>query len=290
MKNTLNTTWRHIRRSPYQAMAAILTMTSTFFVVMVFALIFLGSTILLSHLESLPQVTAFFKDEAKQADIDSLRQKIEGTGLAASIKFVSKDDALKIWQDKNKTDPLLLELVTADVLPASLEVSAKQVQDLGSIADMLKSSSAVDEVDLARDVVSKLANFVVGTRFTTTILSVFLFISLVFTTLFIISLRVFVHKEEIETMRLLGAGRWKIFWPFLLEGIFYAAVSAVIAGVFTYIATPFIVGLYKDVLKDVITLPVPITFHLIVIGAGIILGVFASFIGGLIAVNRYIKV
>src|SRR5581483_9801159 len=135
MKNTISTTWRHIRRSPYQAMAAIVTMMSTFFVVMVFALIFLGSTVLLTHLESLPQVTAFFKDEAKQSDVDSLKQKVQATGQVAAIKFVSKSDALKIYQEQHKNDKLLLELVTADILPASLEVSATKVQDLPSLAE-----------------------------------------------------------------------------------------------------------------------------------------------------------
>src|SRR5438094_497976 len=104
MKNIVNTTWRHIRRSPYQAFAAIVTMTSTFLVVMTFALIFLSSTLLLSHLESLPQVTAFFKDEAKQEEIATLKQEVENTGKTASIKFVSKEEALKIYQEQHKDD------------------------------------------------------------------------------------------------------------------------------------------------------------------------------------------
>lgn len=265
-------------------------MASTFFVVMVFALIFLGSTILLSHLESLPQVTAFFKDEAKQEEIDNLKQKLEATGKTASIKFVSKEDALKIYQEQNKNDKLLLELVTANILPASLEVSAIKASDLSELANILESQDFVEEVVFARDVVDKLTKFTQGTRVITTVLLTLLFISLVLTTLFIISLRVFVHKEEIETMRLLGAGRWKIFWPFLLEGIFYGAVSAVFSGIISYFAIPPIVSFYKDVFLGVLTLPVPINVHLIVVGSGILLGIVASFIGGLIAVNRYIKV
>lgn len=285
-----NTTWRHIRRSPYQAIAAIITMTSTFFVVMVFALIFLGSTVLLSHLESLPQVTAFFKDEAKQADIDNLKHTIDATGKTASIKFISKDDALKIFQEGNKDDKLLLELVTSDFLPASLEVSANKVADLNSLADIMKSDKSVEEVIFAQDAVDKLTKFIAGTRIITAVLSILLFVTLSFTTLFIISLRVYVHKEEIETMRLLGAGRWGIFWPFLLEGIFYGCVSAVFSGIVTYFATPYVASFYQDVFLGVLRLPIPITIHLAVVLSGIILGIIASFIGGLIAVNRYIKV
>lgn len=290
MKNTLNTTWRHIRRFPYQACAAIVTMTSTFFVVMVFVLIFLGSTILLSHLESLPQVTAFFKDEAKQEDIGELKKKLEATGKTASIRFISKEEALKIYQEQNKEDKLLLELVTADILPASLEVSAIKAADLPELAKLMEAQEAVEKVIFARDVVDKLTKFIAGTRIITTGLAILLFVTLAFTTLFIISLRVFVHKEEIETMRLLGAGRWKIFWPFLLEGIFYGIVSASVSGIVSYFVTPFIASFYQDVFLGVLTLPIPLTTHLFVVAGGIVLGVIASFIGGLIAVNRYIKV
>ena len=290
MKNMLNTTWRHIRRSPYQAFVAIVTMTSTFFVVMVFALIFLGSTILLSHLESLPQVTGFFRDEAKQDQIDALKQSLEATGKTASIRFISKEEALEIYRQQHKNDKLLLELVTAEILPASLEVSALKVVDLLPLSEILTASEAIEEVVFAREVVDKLTKFIVGTRIITTILSILLFVSLAFTTLFIISLRVFVHKEEIETMRLLGAGRWKIFWPFLLEGILYGIVSATFSGIVAYFVTPYIASFYQDVFLGVLSLPIPITTHLVVVACGITLGIIASFIGGFIAVNRYIKV
>ncbi len=290
MKSAVNVTWRHIRRSPYQALSAIITMTSTFLVVIMFALIFLGSTLLLSHLESLPQVTAFFKDEAKQENIGALKQQLEASGKAASFKFVSKDEALKIYREQNKNDKLLLELVTAEILPASLEVSALKVGDLPQLAEIMKASSAVEDVVFARDVVDKLAKFIEGTRVITTALAILLFISLVFTTLFIISLRVFVHKDEIETMRLLGAGRWKIFWPFLLEGIFYGVFSATFSGIAAFFTTPLVASFYQDIFLGVLTLPIPVAIYLIVVGSGILLGILASFIGGYIAVNRYIKV
>lgn len=290
MKSTLNATWRHIRRSPYQALAAIVTMTSTFFVVMMFALILLGSTLLLGHLESLPQVTAFFKDEAKQEDIDSLQKQLESTGKVASVTFVSKEEALKIFQGQHKDDPLTLELVTANYLPASLEVSAMKASDLEELANLMHKSDAVDDVSFAKEAVDKMVKFIEGTRIITIVLSTLLFITLSFTTLFVITLRVFVHKEEIETMRLLGASRWRIFWPFLLEGVFYAIVSASVSGIIAYVVTPTLASFYQDVFLGVFSLPIPIAVHLIVLGGGIILGIFASLMGGLIAVNRYIRV
>ena len=115
------TTWKNIRRSPYQAMAAILVMTLTFLAISFFTFLLVGSSKVINYFESKPQVTAFFRNDASQSDINKLENQLQTTGKIASIKFVSQDEALKIYREQNKNDPLLLDLVTADVLPLRLK-------------------------------------------------------------------------------------------------------------------------------------------------------------------------
>src|SRR5258708_29429629 len=141
-----DTMWNHIRRSPYQALAAILIMMLTFLAVSVFTILIIGSSKVITYFESKPQVTAFFKDDAKQDAIDSLKNDLTATGKVSSMKFVSKQQALQIYREQNKNDPLLLELVTADVLPASLEISANNLQDLPAISQSLNGNAIVQEV------------------------------------------------------------------------------------------------------------------------------------------------
>src|SRR5437016_5931427 len=107
----VKTSWKHIRRNPYQALAAICIMTLTFLAISVFAFIVFGSSVVIQYFESRPQVTAFFKDEAQQSDIDSLKQSIQQTGTVAKMHYISKQEALQRYKDQNKKDPLLLELV-----------------------------------------------------------------------------------------------------------------------------------------------------------------------------------
>ena len=120
---TVHTMWRNVRRSPYQALAAILIMSLTFLIVSFFIFVLFGSARVIDYFESKPQVAAFFKDEARQAEIDALKLAMESDEKVASVRFVSKQDALKIYREQNKNDPLLLDLVTADILPASLYIS-----------------------------------------------------------------------------------------------------------------------------------------------------------------------
>ncbi len=140
--SNFKTTWQHIRRAPYQALAAIAVMTLNLFITCIFFTTAFSFEQVLRFFESRPQVTAFFKDEAKSEEIEAVKEKLLATGKVSSVKFVSKEEALAIYREQNKSEPLLLEMVTANMLPASLEVSTDKLSSLSesAISITLKSS------------------------------------------------------------------------------------------------------------------------------------------------------
>ena len=73
-------------------------------------------------LKNSPAVTVFLKSTATQEDINSLMENIKQMDGVKDVKFISKDEALRRYKEKNKNDELLLELVTADILPESIEI------------------------------------------------------------------------------------------------------------------------------------------------------------------------
>ncbi|MCX6726028.1 MAG: permease-like cell division protein FtsX [Candidatus Shapirobacteria bacterium] len=127
MKQHWRTTWTHMRRSPYQSLAAVLIMFLTFFISTVFVLTAGGFQIVLHYFETRPQVTAFLKDETTSSQIDFLQAELAQTGKVKETKYISKEEALVIYKEQNKNDPLLLEMVTASILPASIEVSTNDL-------------------------------------------------------------------------------------------------------------------------------------------------------------------
>ena len=151
-----NTVLKHIRRSPYQSLAAIFITAVTFFIVSVFALVVLGAYSMLGYFESRPQVTAFFKDDFAIANVESMKSDISNAVSVDAVRYISKDDALEIYKKQNSDNPLLLEMVTADILPASLEVSAKNVKDLETIAGIMQKNASVEEVVFQKDVIDTL--------------------------------------------------------------------------------------------------------------------------------------
>src|SRR5690606_29616825 len=109
-----------------------------------------------------PQVTAFFNDDVAEADIMSVKQSLESKPYVASVTYVSKEEALRIYQEQNREDPLLLEMVSAEILPASLEVSAAAIDSLQQVKSDLESSPGVEEVAFQQDVVDALKRWSQG--------------------------------------------------------------------------------------------------------------------------------
>ncbi len=285
----LSTTWRNIRRSPYQAVAAIFVMMLTFLAFSIFALIIFGSTRIVDYFESKPQVTAFFRDEAKQTDIEELGNSLKESGLISEVKFISKEEALRIYKEQNKDDPLLLDLVTAEILPASLEIATYNIEDLALVSETLKKSTIVQEVVFQKDVVSTLSSWTSALRKIGLAVVVILSMVSVFIMVTIIGIKISQKKSDIETMRLIGAGSWYIRWPFILEGVFYGLIGALIGWLISIGALFYVTPYLSSFLKGIPVLPISPIFLLELLAAeavvAIILGAFSSYL----AVLRYLK-
>lgn len=283
------TMWSHIRRSPYQAMAAILIMLLTFLAVSVFTILVVGSSGIISYFESKPEVTAFFKNDAKQSQIDSLEKALKATGAVASMKFISKNDALKIYQQQNKNDPLLLELVTADVLPASLEISAVNLDQLSQLSAYLQKDPSVQEVVYQKDVVSALTAWTNAIRIIGVLLIALLSVVSVFIMSIIVGMKISHKKEEIEIMQLIGATKWYISNPFILEGIFYGLVGAffgwAVSSAILLATTP----LLETFLRGIPVVPAPWWFYVGMLAGELVFAVVLGIVSSILAVMRYIK-
>ncbi len=285
----LKTVKKYIRRSPYQAIAAVLMMTLTFFAISVFSILTIFSIKFINYFETRPQLTAFFKDEAKSSDIDALKKKLNDTGKVSSIRFISKQEALKIYREQNKNDPILLDLVTADILPASLEIQATRAEYLSDLSKIVKASPNVEEVVFQKDVIDTLIAWTSAVKkIGVGIIAVLLLVS-TFVIVTIIGIKITIRREEIEIMRLLGATNWFIRMPFILEGMFYGFVGSflgsILAVIVLLLTSPFLESFFKNV-------PIFPISYVLLLGVISIEIIFASILGAVasfMAVLRYLK-
>lgn len=289
MGTVLRNTGKNIRRSPYQSIAAILLLIVTLFVAQAFALIVFGFHEILAYFETQPQVTAFFTNEASASAILAIKTELEQENFVESVRYVSKEEALGIYREQNKQDPLLLEMVSAEILPASLEVSARTIEALPLIKQRISGSPNIEEVVYQQDVVEKLEKWSRAIQFTGISIVGLLTFASVLVLIVIISLKVASKRHEIATMRLLGASSWYIRGPFIVEGAFYGFIAAFIAWIVLLLGALYaksIVLAFLDTIPTTVTeLPTLTAIGLLAMVAGSTLGMLAS----LVAVKRFYR-
>ncbi len=252
----------------------------------------------MQYFESKPQITVFFTNKATSKDADALKKTLESTGKVASVKFVSKEDALAIYRDQNKSDPLLLEMVTADILPASLEVSAVDPNFLHELEPVIKQAQGVEEVVFQKDVVDTLLKWTNAIRLVGSVLVGLLALDSILIVMTVIGMKIAIKKEEIEILTLVGASPWYVRLPFILEGGLYGAIGAffswiIVSGLVVWLRPvilgflgiiPFIQNLLINPLSGIFLLSL-VAFLALLGSIGFALGSLGSFV----ALGRYLK-
>lgn len=294
--------FKSIKRTPYQSLASFLILFFTLFMTLFFFHLISFLYGALSYVETKPQVTVYFKTQTPENEIFKIKETISASGKSSSIKYVSKETALKIYRGLNKDNPLLLEMVSADILPASLEIYAKKPSYLSEIAEFIKKQKGVDEVDFQKNIVDKLLSLTNIFRkislFIFGLLIAVSFITLMTATAFKIASK----KEELELLRLLGASRFYVRKPFLLEGGFFGLISAVSAcsvfyGIFFSLQSAmsgYLIGMQKFSFYNLekynlYVWPPSLQFIILSYILIIFFGMIIGFIGNFLATSKYIK-
>lgn len=287
--NSFSAALSSIRRSPYQAMAAIMVSTVTFAVIFALSYFMIGAQKILNYYETRPQIIAFFEIEASDEDIQKTKSLMESKPYVTEVKLTSKQDALNLYSQEYQNSPMLLELVTADILPVSIEVSATDIGSLAQIRTDLEQAPGVEDVQFQEKVVETLRSWtntarVVGVS-TALILA---FLSFLVITV-IVGMRVSMQKRKISIMRLIGATRWYVKRPFMAEGMMYGFIGSLLGwaaatGVVFYLAPNI-----KEFVTDISLFPVPLEFLGIQLGIGLLAGIFLGCFAGLAAGQRLIR-
>jgi len=215
--------------------------------VMVVALIMITLTLVLnitarnaiSELSKNLKVSVYLKDDAPQSQINKMRQEFYTNPYVADVQYISKDQAQEKFVNSFQKDQKLLEglaLIGGNALPASIDVSVRdlsQIQDVGNIAKQSKYKNIVDSVSLgktdARKTIDRAAaaqRYITMASLVAAIIFGVVSMLIIFNT---IRMAIFSRGEEIKIMKLIGATPGYIRGPFLIEAGLYGVVAGVIA-------------------------------------------------------------
>jgi len=285
MTKSLKNLFANIKREKLMALTNITVMTITFLILGVFiSLVFLTQTAI-KHLEEQAQVTIFFKDDFSEQNILSMKQKVESDKRVAAVNYVSKNDALKIFMEINKSEPILLESISANILPASLEIKAKNISTLKNLAEEYSKTDGVEEIKYFKDVIDKFSYmtkiiYVAGSS----LLAVFLIVSF---SVILITIRLTIQSKgtELEILKLVGATDSYVKTPLIYQGVFFGLISAVISSSFLFLL--FFILQFSGVLSP--TAPSFLVFPLLLTVILTLAGFALGYLGSITAVKKYLN-
>jgi cell division transport system permease protein len=284
-----STALTNVRRSPYQTLAVMLLVSITFFVGYVFSLFLYSAEQVLRYFETRPQVTAFFEINTEQASIDQLAQIMQEKSYVNGVKVISKEDALKIYQEDNKDDPLQLELVTADILPASIEVSSKDVDSLAQIRQDLEGAEHIEEVVYQKDVIEQLQSWTRSIRMVGIGSVIILALTSLLLIIIVTGLKVVSRRRTIQIMRIIGASRWYVRAPFVYEGMLYGMCGSLFGWAGMYLGLMYATPWLRNFLGSVPLFPLPLQFFAVQAGIGTLIGILLGMLASSFATQRMMR-
>ncbi len=249
-KRVLISGGKSFRRGGAVSAATVLIMTVTLAIIS--SLIFLSAllTFTLTTIKEKVDVSVYFVTTASEADILAVKSQLEKLPQVANVSYTSAEETLLAFRERHANDQLTLQALDelgGNPLDASLEIRAKDPSEYESIVKFLEASptlstggaSIVDRINYAqnKDVIDRLSLAIRATReigFAVVILFAIASILIAFAT---IRLAIYVAKDEVAVMRLVGASNAYIQGPFIVTGIITGVTAAAIVLVLLYPAT-----------------------------------------------------
>lgn len=289
-----------MRRSPFQALAAIFILGITFFVVTIISVLVHSSSEVLKYFETRPQIIVFLKEEAPIEEITKLQEKFKGDSRIVNLTYVSREDAFEIYKEATADNPLLSELVSPSIFPASLEFSVSDLSFADSVISEVENEDVVEQVGFTatigfgkesiQGVVERLEEIIFYVRVGGGVFALLLVGTSFLVLLVIIGMRMTARRKEIEILDLIGATRAFIRSPIIIEALLYVTIGVMLgwasALVLVLYASPGVIAYFGEIPvlpRDTVSLMS--LFGIILLGE-LILGSALGILGSVFAVSR----
>ena len=232
----------------------------------------------------------YLRDGADGTDIKALQDRLLRDPRVASVVYVTKGEALQRAQHIPGL-PQLADSTESNPFPASLDVQVKAIDDVAAIDASVRDDLAVDPVyptSYDRGAYQRIQALLFGVAVAGFAFLVMLGFVAITVTVNSIKAAIHARRDEIRIMQLVGAPRWMVRGPFVIEGAITGAVAGVVAGMVTFgLATAGITGATAAFSRFApgVTFTVVALAALIVLLTGLALGAGSS----LISVRRHME-
>lgn len=232
---------RAIRKNVAPTTAAVVTTVLTAILIGVLVPIFQTTQSKSADVREQLELRVFLFDDATKGEVASLQKQIEAVPDVSEVTYLSKADALAEFKgDYGQENREVLKELKGNPLPANFIVKPTDAAQLASVREAMQApggsgasptwiSPIIKDVDDRQATADKIEEVTGALKLVLTVITVLLIGASLLLIGNTIRLSIYTRRREIEVMRLVGATRWFIRWPFMIEGVLVGMLGGAIA-------------------------------------------------------------
>lgn len=213
----------------------------------------------IANLKNKIDVSIYFTPEAEENSILTIQRRLEQQENVKQVEYISREKALAMFKTRHQDDPTInqaLRELNDNPLSASLNIKADNPSDYSGIVSFLEKQESwqpvIEKTTYRQNqlVIERLGNIVNTAEKFGFGLTFFLSIAAILVTFNTISLAIYSNREELGVMRLMGSPNNFIVGPYVVTGIIYSIIAAVLSMVIIWPIVGFISPYLKFFISD----------------------------------------
>ncbi len=282
--------FRNIRSNSLMSLASVGVLMSCLIMIGVAFLLIVNIDNMLGDVSQENVIMLFIEDDATDDEIVEMGRQIRAMKNIKAAEFVPKEEAFPEVMESIGSASTLFEGMESDLLPDAYEITVVDMTKYDESVKALEKLDNVIQLRHNREFAKQLTNI----RTTAGYASIAVIAMLLVVSLFIISntvrVTMFNRRLEIKIMKSVGATKWFIRWPFIVEGIVLGIIAGVISLGIVFVIYHFVSDAVAEMSGIFAVTPVPFKDHvLVMLAAFVATGVITGAFGSIVSMNKYLK-
>lgn len=272
------------KRAKLSMFAAIFTICVSLLLLSFFTILILNANNVVESIREKVEMEAFLADHLTVKQIDEIRAKLEMVVGVREVRYVSKEEAAKIFHEEFGED--IHRILDFNPLPASFKIFLKDgyktSKEAAEVYDRVRGIRGIEEVIYRKQLLEMIDQHAILFVWISFGVGVFITLSSIILVANTIRLAIYAKRKIIQSMKLIGATRSFIRLPFLLEGLIQGLIggllaAAILSAIFTLLQQ------WLMTLSEFVQ--VQQYYYAIIVAVGCALGL----LGSMISIRRFIS-
>lgn len=292
LKNIIKHGFQGVWRNRGMGLASISSITAVLIILGIVLIMVLSiNNVVIDTKSRFDEVQIFLEDEITDEQLARIENEAKNTQGVLSVVFQSKEQALETMKKQWEEDAYLLEGLETNPLPNSLIVQLKDIEYADLVVDKVSGFQGIEEIKYNKDIIDKLILFSNYIRAGGLVIVAILILVSIFIISNTIKITVTARRREIDIMKYVGATNGYIRGPFIIEGLVFGLIGAIISILIVYYGYGYFFNRVNDRLYVLFTVylvsPKVLMKDIAIIFTSIGLGI--GTIGSLVSLKRFLN-